>query len=192
MADHSAAPPFVSGIDRADLRRAYRQDEEACIAERLDQAAPAARVHASAAALAIDLIEGARGKKASGIDAFLQQYGLDTDEGIALMCLAEALLRVPDAATADALIKDKIGSIDWGEHLGESASTFVNAATFSLMLTGEVLDPPDARQRGMGSVLKRAMNRLGEPVIRTATGQAMKILGGQFVFGRSIDEALKR
>jgi len=188
MADNSASP----SIDRADLRHAYRQEEEACIAERLEQAAPAARVHAEAAALAVDLIEGARGKKASGIDAFLQQYGLDTDEGIALMCLAEALLRVPDAATADALIRDKIGTIDWSEHLGESASTFVNAATFSLMLTGEVLDPPDARQRGMGSVLKRAMNRLGEPVIRTATGQAMKILGGQFVFGRDIDEALKR
>ena len=188
MAD--AATP--TAIDRTDLRRAYRQEEEACIAERLEQAAPAARVHAEAARLAIALIEGARGKKASGIDAFLQQYGLDTEEGIALMCLAEALLRVPDAATADALIKDKIGSIEWGEHLGESSSTFVNAATFSLMLTGEVLDPPDERQRGMGSVLKRAMNRLGEPVIRTATGQAMKILGGQFVFGRTIDEALKR
>jgi RHH-type proline utilization regulon transcriptional repressor/proline dehydrogenase/delta 1-pyrroline-5-carboxylate dehydrogenase len=188
MADFSAPP----SLDRSDLRRAYRQDEEACIAERLAQAAPAAQVHGAAAALAIDLIEGARGKKASGIDAFLQQYGLDTEEGIALMCLAEALLRVPDAATADALIRDKIGSIEWGEHLGESSSTFVNAATFSLMLTGEVLDPPDARQRGMGSVLKRAMNRLGEPVIRTATGQAMKILGGQFVFGRTIDEALKR
>jgi RHH-type proline utilization regulon transcriptional repressor/proline dehydrogenase/delta 1-pyrroline-5-carboxylate dehydrogenase len=192
MADYSPAAPQASGIDRTDLRRAYRQEEEACIAERLEQAAPAARVHESAARLAIDLIEGARGKKASGIDAFLQQYGLDTEEGIALMCLAEALLRVPDAATADALIKDKIGSIEWGEHLGESSSTFVNAATFSLMLTGEVLDPPDERQRGMGSVLKRAMNRLGEPVIRTATGQAMKILGGQFVFGRTIDEALKR
>ena len=188
MADFAAPAP----IDRTDLRRAYRQEEEACIAERLDQAAPAARVHDAAARLAIDLIEGARGKKASGIDAFLQQYGLDTEEGIALMCLAEALLRVPDAATADALIRDKIGSIEWGEHLGESSSTFVNAATFSLMLTGEVLDPPDERQRGMGSVLKRAMNRLGEPVIRTATGQAMKILGGQFVFGRTIDEALKR
>ena len=188
MAD--AATP--TAIDRTDLRRAYRQEEEACIAERLEQAAPAARVHAEAARLAIALIEGARGKKASGVDAFLQQYGLDTEEGIALMCLAEALLRVPDAATADALIKDKIGSIEWGEHLGESSSTFVNAATFSLMLTGEVLDPPDERQRGMGSVLKRAMNRLGEPVIRTATAQAMKILGGQFVFGRTIDEALKR
>jgi RHH-type proline utilization regulon transcriptional repressor/proline dehydrogenase/delta 1-pyrroline-5-carboxylate dehydrogenase len=188
MADFAPAP----AIDRTDLRAAYRQDEEACIAERLEQSVPAAKVHTSAARLAIDLIEGARGKKASGIDAFLQQYGLDTEEGIALMCLAEALLRVPDAATADALIKDKIGQIDWGEHLGESASTFVNAATFSLMLTGEVLDPPDARQKGLGSALRRAMNRLGEPVIRTATGQAMKILGGQFVFGRTIDEALKR
>lgn len=188
MADYTAAP----AIDRTDLRRAYRQDEEACIAERLDQAAPAARVHDAAARLAVALIEGARGKKASGVDAFLQQYGLDTEEGISLMCLAEALLRVPDAATADALIKDKIGQIDWGEHLGESSSTFVNAATFSLMLTGEVLDPPDARQKGLGSAFKRAMNRLGEPVIRTATGQAMKILGGQFVFGRTIDEALKR
>jgi len=179
-------------IDRAELRRAYREDEEACIAARLDQAAPASRVHRQASPLAIELIEGARAHKASGIDAFLQQYGLDTEEGIALMCLAEALLRVPDAATADALIRDKIGSIDWGEHLGESSSTFVNAATFSLMLTGEVLDPPDARQRGLGSSLKRAINRLGEPVIRTATGQAMKILGGQFVFGRTIDEALAR
>jgi len=188
MADFAPVP----AIDRTDLRRAYRQDEEACIAERLEQAAPAAKVHDAAAALAVQLIEGARGKKASGIDAFLQQYGLDTEEGIALMCLAEALLRVPDAATADALIKDKIGQIDWGEHLGESSSTFVNAATFSLMLTGEVLDPPDARQKGLGSAFKRAMNRLGEPVIRTATGQAMKILGGQFVFGRTIDEALKR
>ncbi len=188
MADYSPAPV----IDRTDMRRAYRQDEEACIAERLEQATPAARVHAAAARLAVAMIEGARAKKASGIDAFLQQYGLDTEEGIALMCLAEALLRVPDAATADALIKDKIGQIDWGEHLGESSSTFVNAATFSLMLTGEVLDPPDARQKGLGSAFKRAMNRLGEPVIRTATGQAMKILGGQFVFGRTIDEALKR
>ncbi len=189
MADADAAFP---ALDRSDLRRAYRLEEEACIAERLDQAAPAAQVHTAAAALAVRLIEGARAHKASGIDAFLQQYGLDTEEGIALMCLAEALLRVPDAVTADALIRDKIGAIDWSEHLGTSSSTFVNAATFSLMLTGEVLDPPDARQRGMGGALKRAINRLGEPVIRTATGQAMKILGGQFVFGRTIDEALKR
>ena len=94
--------------------------------------------------IAARLVEGARARKASGLDAFLQTYGLGTDEGIALMCLAEALLRVPDAATADALIHDKLGGIDWGEHVGESGSTFVNAATFSLMLTGQVLQPAAA------------------------------------------------
>ncbi|TRD11104.1 bifunctional proline dehydrogenase/L-glutamate gamma-semialdehyde dehydrogenase PutA [Erythrobacter insulae] len=179
-------------LDRSDLRRAYRAEEEACIAERIEQAAPARKIHGTAADLAIDLIEGARAQKASGVDAFLQQYGLDTEEGIALMCLAEALLRVPDEETADALIRDKIGDIEWGEHLGESSSTFVNAATFSLMLTGEVLEQPEAHQKGMGRVLKSTMNRLGEPVIRKATLQAMRILGGQFVYGRTIGEALKR
>ena len=181
-----------TALDRSEIRRAYRVEEETCIAQRLEQAAPARQVSEKAAALAIDLIEGARARKASGIDAFLQQFGLDTEEGIALMCLAEALLRVPDADTADALIRDKIGTIDWGEHLGESSSTFVNAATFSLMLTGEVLEQPEAHQKGMGSTLKRTVNRLGEPVIRKAVLQAMRILGGQFVFGRTIDEALKR
>ena len=179
-------------LDRSALRRAYRAEENLCITERLEQAAPARKVADKAAALATRIIEGARAHKASGIDAFLQQYGLDTEEGIALMCLAEALLRVPDHETADLLIRDKIGEIDWGEHLGESSSTFVNAATFSLMLTGEVLDPPEEHQRGMGGTLKRTMNRLGEPVIRKATLQAMRILGGQFVFGRDINEALKR
>ena len=179
-------------IDRTALREAYRQDEETCIAERLRQAAPASAVHGEAKRIAARLVEGARAHKASGLDAFLQTYGLGTDEGIALMCLAEALLRVPDAATADALIHDKLGGIDWSEHLGESGSTFVNAATFSLMLTGQVLDQRRAKSDGMAAVLKRAVGRLGEPVIRQATLQAMKILGGQFVFGRTIDEALER
>ncbi|MBO0750432.1 MAG: proline dehydrogenase family protein, partial [Porphyrobacter sp.] len=171
-------------------RHAFRMDEEARVAERLRQAAPAAEVHAKAAALAAKLIEGARARKAAGLDAFLQSYGLATEEGIALMCLAEALLRVPDTGTADALIHDKLAGIDWGEHLGESSSTFVNAATFSLMLTGQVLRGREAE--GMASNLRRAVGRLGEPVIRQATMQAMRILGGQFVFGRTIDEALRR
>jgi len=179
-------------IDRQPLREAYRQDEETCIAERLRQAAPAAAMHAQARQIAARLVDGARAHKASGLDAFLQTYGLGTDEGIALMCLAEALLRVPDAATADALIHDKLGGIDWSEHLGESGSTFVNAATFSLMLTGQVLDQRRAKADGLGAALKRAVGRLGEPVIRQATLQAMKILGGQFVYGRTIDEALDR
>jgi RHH-type proline utilization regulon transcriptional repressor/proline dehydrogenase/delta 1-pyrroline-5-carboxylate dehydrogenase len=165
-------------------------EEAACVAERLRDAAPASAVHGEASLIAAQLVAGARAHKASGLDAFLQTYGLGTDEGIALMCLAEALLRVPDAATADALIHDKLGGIDWGEHLGESGSTFVNAATFSLMLTGQVLGQRNAG--GFGAALKRAVGRLGEPVIRTATLQAMKILGGQFVFGRTIDEALER
>ena len=179
-------------LDRTALRQAYRMEEEACVSERLKQAAQAQGQHGPAQALAVRLIEDARSRKASGIDAFLHTYGLATEEGIALMCLAEALLRVPDHATADALIRDKLGDIDWGEHLGESSSTFVNAATFSLMLTGEVLERPEQHQRGMGKTLKRTINRLGEPVIRKATLQAMKILGGQFVYGRTIDEALKR
>ena len=185
MTDH--AP-----LDRSALRRVYRQDEAACIAERLDQAAGSRAVHPQAARIAAGLIEGARRRKASGIDAFLQQYGLATEEGIALMCLAEALLRVPDAETADALIRDKLAGIEWAEHLGASDSTFVNAATFSLMLTGEVLDRPEAAQRGMAGTLRRTVSRLGEPVIRKATLQAMRILGGQFVYGRTIDEALQR
>ncbi|NMW32360.1 bifunctional proline dehydrogenase/L-glutamate gamma-semialdehyde dehydrogenase PutA [Altererythrobacter sp. RZ02] len=179
-------------LDRTQFRLAYRQDENACAEERIQQAAPASKLHQEAAELAISLVEGARKRKASGIDAFLHQFGLNTEEGIALMCLAEALLRVPDVETADALIRDKIGDIDWSEHLGESSSTFVNAATFSLMMTGEVLERPDEHQRGMGATLKRTVGRLGEPVIRKATLQAMRILGGQFVFGRTIEEALKR
>jgi RHH-type proline utilization regulon transcriptional repressor/proline dehydrogenase/delta 1-pyrroline-5-carboxylate dehydrogenase len=175
-------------IDRTQLRLAYRMDEDACIAERLAQAAPASEVHDRAKTIAAQLIEGARARKASGLDAFLQAYGLGTEEGIALMCLAEALLRVPDAATADALIHDKLAGIDWSEHFGTSGSTFVNAATFSLMLTGQVLHQRKAG--GFGAALKRAVGRLGEPVIRQAVLQAMKILGGQFVFGRTIEEAL--
>ena len=184
--------PSPATISRKDVREAYRAEENALVLRRMEQASGASAVHLKAAALAAKLIEGARARKASGLDAFLQQYGLATEEGIALMCLAEALLRVPDAATADALIRDKIGDIDWSEHLGASSSTFVNAATFSLMLTGEVLERPEAHQRGMGTTLKRAIGRLGEPVIRKATLQAMRILGGQFVFGRTIGEALKR
>ena len=177
-------------IDRTALRQAYRMDEDACVAQRLDQAAPASAVHGEAQAIAARLIEGARANKPRGLDAFLQAYGLGTEEGVALMCLAEALLRVPDTDTANALIEDKLGGIDWGERFGESGSTFVNAATFSLMLTGTVLDGRAAK--GLGGVLRRAISRIGEPVIRQAVLQAMRILGQQFVFGRDIDEALGR
>ena len=179
-------------LTRSALRAAYRMEEGTCVAERLEQAGAASQAHGEAAALACQLIERARARKSSGLDAFLHSYGLDSEEGIALMCLAEALLRVPDNRTADALIRDKLAGVDWSEHLGESPSTFVNAATFSLMLTGEVLRGGARAEAGLANSLRRATGRLGEPVIRQAVSQAMRILGGQFVYARTIDEAMKR
>ncbi|MEP3919850.1 bifunctional proline dehydrogenase/L-glutamate gamma-semialdehyde dehydrogenase PutA [Ascidiaceihabitans sp.] len=123
------------------------------------------------------------------MEVFLAEYGLSTDEGIALMCLAEALLRVPDADTIDALIEDKIAPSDWGKHLGQSASSLVNASTWALMLTGRVLDddaPGPARH------LQAALKRVGEPVIRAAVSRAMKEMGRQFVLGEDINAAMKR
>ena len=179
-------------IDRTALRQAYRPDENEVVRERLEQAKLAAPQQGEATAIARSLVKAVRGHKAAGLDAFLQAYDLGSDEGIALMCLAEALLRIPDAETADDLIHDKLSGPDWAEKLGDSRSTFVNAATFSLLLTGKVLDEANDRTEGWRSALGRAVGRLGEPVIRTAVGQGMKILGRQFVFGRTIDEALKR
>ncbi|MEX2495682.1 MAG: bifunctional proline dehydrogenase/L-glutamate gamma-semialdehyde dehydrogenase PutA [Woeseia sp.] len=127
-----------------------------------------------------------------GMDAFLQQYDLSSEEGVLLMCIAEALLRIPDADTADALIADKIGSAKWQDHLGESDSLFVNASTWGLMLTGRLLKLDESTKRNPGQVLRRLAGRAGEPVVRTAMRQAMRIMGHQFVMGRTIDEALER
>nr|WP_305956876.1 bifunctional proline dehydrogenase/L-glutamate gamma-semialdehyde dehydrogenase PutA [Aurantiacibacter sp. 219JJ12-13]MDP5260177.1 bifunctional proline dehydrogenase/L-glutamate gamma-semialdehyde dehydrogenase PutA [Aurantiacibacter sp. 219JJ12-13] len=179
-------------LDRTALRNAYRQDEDACIAQRMEQASDVTRLHEKSADLASKLILDARKRESSGLDAFLHSYGLNTDEGIALMCLAEALLRVPDEQTRDALIRDKISTQDWAEHIGESGSVFVNAATFSLMLTGEVLRGGKSQEKGLANALRRATGRMGEPVIRNATGQAMRIIGGQFVYARTIEEAMGR
>jgi RHH-type transcriptional regulator, proline utilization regulon repressor / proline dehydrogenase / delta 1-pyrroline-5-carboxylate dehydrogenase len=123
------------------------------------------------------------------MEVFLAEYGLSTDEGIALMCLAEALLRVPDGATMDALIEDKIAPSDWGRHLGQSASSLVNASTWALLLTGRVLDD---RKPGLTGALKGAIRRLGEPVIRTAVARAMREMGRQFVLGETIATAMTR
>lgn len=123
------------------------------------------------------------------MEVFLAEYGLSTDEGIALMCLAEALLRVPDADTIDALIEDKIAPSNWGKHLGKSSSSLVNASTWALMLTGKVLDETEP---GIASQLRGAVKRLGEPVIRSAVGRAMREMGRQFVLGEDIKKAMKR
>ncbi len=127
----------------------------------------------------------------SGIDNFLQEYSLDTEEGIILMCLAEALLRIPDSETADALIEDKLSDAAWDKHLSKSDSLFVNASTWGLMLSGKVTSLGKNSEERPATLLGRMVDRLSEPVIRAAMYQAMKIMGKQFVLGRNINEALK-
>ncbi|RVT85496.1 bifunctional proline dehydrogenase/L-glutamate gamma-semialdehyde dehydrogenase PutA [Rhodobacteraceae bacterium CCMM004] len=145
---------------------------------------------ATISAAGADLVRRIRGSARPGLmEVFLAEYGLSTDEGIALMCLAEALLRVPDAETIDALIEDKIAPSDWSRHLGHSSSPLVNASTWALMLTGRVLED---RPPGPAAVLRGAMKRLGEPVIRTAVGRAMREMGRQFVLGEDMDAAMRR
>ncbi|SFG23842.1 L-proline dehydrogenase /delta-1-pyrroline-5-carboxylate dehydrogenase [Palleronia marisminoris] len=123
------------------------------------------------------------------MEVFLSEYGLSTEEGVALMCLAEALLRVPDAVTIDELIEDKIAPGKWSEHLGKSSSSLVNASTWALMFTGRVLDERDTRPL---KALRGAVKRMGEPVIRRATDQAMRVMGRQFVLGQTMEKAMDR
>ena len=124
------------------------------------------------------------------IDAFMQEYSLSSEEGVVLMCMAEALLRIPDAETADKLIADKIGGKDWEGHLGQSESLFVNASAWGLMLTGRIVELGKNTLTDTGGYLKRLVSRSGEPFIRGAMKQAMRIMGKQFVLGRTIEEAL--
>ncbi|MGH6906791.1 MAG: bifunctional proline dehydrogenase/L-glutamate gamma-semialdehyde dehydrogenase PutA, partial [Aestuariivirga sp.] len=129
-------------------------------------------------------------RQQGGIDAFMQEYSLSSEEGVVLMCLAEALLRIPDTGTADRLIADKIGGKDWEGHLGQSESLFVNASAWGLMLTGKFMELGRDARTDIGGYLKRLVSRSGEPFIRNAMKQAMRIMGKQFVLGRTIEEAL--
>ena len=165
-------------------------DETALVQRLVAEAALDAPARAAIVAQGADLVRRIRASSRPGLmEVFLAEYGLSTDEGIALMCLAEALLRVPDAETMDALIEDKIAPSDWGRHLGKSASSLVNASTWALMLTGKVLDD---REGGIAGALRGAVRRLGEPVIRTAVSRAMKEMGRNFVLGETIDKAMDR
>jgi len=176
---------------RHQIRAAHIADEAALIADLAAAHAPAPAARAAISTSAADLVTAIRNDSKPGLmEVFLAEYGLSTDEGVALMCLAEALLRVPDADTMDALIEDKIAPSEWGSHLGKSASSLVNASTWALMLTGKVLK--EDAEPGVSAVLRGAVKRLGEPVIRVAVGRAMKEMGQQFVLGETIREAVKR
>jgi len=179
---------------RQQIRDAYRADEEAAVERLIEKARlspeQTARVQSRAYQLVANVRKADNGK--SGIDALLHEYELSSKEGVILMCLAEALLRVPDAVTADKLIQDKLFDADWQSHLGHSDSFFVNASTWGLMLTGKVIKFGKAEKADPGRLLKRMIARSGEPVIRKAFNQAMRIMGRQFVMGRTIDEAAER
>src|SRR5579862_6037346 len=147
-----------------------------------------------AVSLGVALVEGARARRDERpfLDAFLQEFGLSNQEGIALMCIAEALLRIPDDATADRLIAEQLAGGDWAAHAGKSESLFVNASTWGLMLTGGILElDPTIKTDTVGWV-RKLTRKAGEPLVRLAVRRAMRIIGGEFVVGRTIEEALVR
>ncbi len=172
----------------------YLADEQELVRALAKEADPGPAAREKIENTAAQLVRAVRKntKNDGGIEAFLQQYDLSSDEGVLLMCIAEALLRIPDADTADRLIADKITSAKWKDHLGASNSLFVNASTWGLMLTGQILSLDEIGSTNPTQLMGKLVSRAGEPLVRTAMRQAMKIMGHQFVMGRTISEAMKR
>jgi len=177
---------------RDAIREAYRRDEPACVAALAAELAAARGDPAAVTERASALVSAVRRQRsqASGVDHLMHEFSLSSQEGVALMCLAEALLRIPDAATVDRLIRDKISHGDWKSHLGGSPSLFVNAATWGLMLTGKLVATQS--HGALGRALSRILARGGEPLIRKGVDFAMRLLGQQFVMGETIEAALAR
>jgi RHH-type transcriptional regulator, proline utilization regulon repressor / proline dehydrogenase / delta 1-pyrroline-5-carboxylate dehydrogenase len=174
---------------RQAITAAWRRPETECLPSLIGPARLPPAHQERARALAARLVEALRRKApAGGVEGLIHEYALSSQEGVALMCLAEALLRIPDDDTRDALIRDKIGGGDWRAHLGHSPSLFVNAATWGLMLTGRLT--ATSSEQGLTSALVRLIARGGEPLIRTGVNVAMRLLGEQFVAGQTIEEAL--
>src|SRR5690349_8226782 len=176
------------------LDEAKFADERTAVAQALASRPLSADEQESVRQEAMALVRAARRgvRKQGVVESFLQEFSLSTREGLALMCLAEALLRTPDEETRDRLIAEKIASADWASHAGASDSLLVNASTWSLMLTGKLIDPDEEARADLPGFIRRLAGRLGEPVIRRAVGAAVRIMGEQFVLGATIDKALKR
>ncbi len=168
-------------------------DEHSCIQERLVQARLGSAQEQAIREQARDLIAAVRqtDERKPGLDAFLHEYDLSSQEGVLLMCLAEALLRIPDTGTADDLIRDRLARGQWDAHLGSSSSLLVNASSWGLLLTGRLLSPEVADSSAAEELLKRLVVRAGEPLVRVALQQAMQLLARQFVLGRDMPEALR-
>jgi RHH-type proline utilization regulon transcriptional repressor/proline dehydrogenase/delta 1-pyrroline-5-carboxylate dehydrogenase len=181
-------------MTRDDIHRAYLADEPAAVDGLIQEARATPAVARKVRMLAAQLVASMRRRQddSQGIHAFLRYYDLSSQEGIVLMCLAESLLRIPDSATADRLIADKLTSADWRRHLGASDSLFVNASTWALMLTGRFIELGEDAARNPSDYLARTIARLDDPVIRGGLRAAMRIMASQFVMGRTIGEALER
>jgi RHH-type proline utilization regulon transcriptional repressor/proline dehydrogenase/delta 1-pyrroline-5-carboxylate dehydrogenase len=188
-----AGSAFVGAVAAA-INQNYLQDEEHIVAQLAGIARLTPVQRSQVSSTARRLVQGVRGREAErrGLDAFLQQYDLSSQEGVILMCLAEALLRIPDDETADRLIADKIAAGDWQAHLGDAQSLFVNASTWGLMLTGRIVRPSQWDTTDVPGFLGRLVGRMGEPLVRGALRHAMRIMGRQFVMGRDIATALER
>jgi RHH-type proline utilization regulon transcriptional repressor/proline dehydrogenase/delta 1-pyrroline-5-carboxylate dehydrogenase len=174
---------------RAAITAAYRVPEPECVPALIEQARLSAPVAEAAQSLARRLVIALRASGSrSGVEALIQEFSLSSQEGVALMCLAEALLRIPDIATRDALIRDKIGGGDWAAHVSNAPSLFVNAATWGLMITGKLV--ATSSEASMVSALTRLIAKGGEPLIRKAVDLGMRLMGEQFVSGETIEQAL--
>ena len=176
------------------INRDYLADEASVVERLLPLVRPQPALKEKIEETARSLAESVRARlrNSSGLHAFLNHYDLSSHEGVALMCLAEALLRIPDAGTMDALIADKLTSADWEQHLGQNDSLFVNASTWGLMLTGRLLYQGRDDAPSLQNLLRKLLGRLEQPVLRAALKAAMKIMAGEFVLGRDIDEAVRR
>ncbi|WP_049622525.1 bifunctional proline dehydrogenase/L-glutamate gamma-semialdehyde dehydrogenase PutA [Frateuria defendens] len=186
--------PAGASAARARITAAWLRDETEAVNDLLAQASlpPAEREQVIDLAAALVTRVRERAADQSAVESFMRQYDLSSEEGVLLMCVAEALLRIPDKATADKLIRDKLGEADWKKHLGQSESLFVNASTWGLMLTGHLVNLAEETRHDFAGALRRLVGRAGEPAIRLAVRQAMRIMGHQFVMGRTIEEALDR
>ncbi|MDO9417926.1 trifunctional transcriptional regulator/proline dehydrogenase/L-glutamate gamma-semialdehyde dehydrogenase [Pararhizobium sp.] len=186
------APPIRQQSPlRQAITAAYRTPEPDCLPPLVEAARIPEATKVSVARTARTLIEALRAKhKGTGVEGLVHEYSLSSQEGVALMCLAEALLRIPDTETRDALIRDKIAEGDWKSHLGGTKSMFVNAATWGLVVTGKLTST--VNDRGLAAALTRLIARAGEPVVRRGVDMAMRMMGEQFVTGETIDEAIKR
>ena len=187
-----ATPSLQVSPLRAAIRKSYLADESLAIGRLMDAARTEPDTRARVEAKARELAMGVRAGRGAGIEVFLREYGLDSEEGVVLLCLAEALVRIPDAATANLLIQDKLATANWEKHLGQSGSLLVNASTWGLMLSGKLVRFDADVTHGPRMLVEKLVARLGEPTVRVALKQAMAILAHQFVIGRTIEEALQR